>query len=76
MGGTAPTKKKKKEKKLKKPKKTKVVEEEPDLLNTNDLREGSEPMIDLNFDIPAAVEKKPVKKSKKKWSEPKPVIVE
>jgi len=54
MGGTVPSKKKKekKEKKPKKAKKSKVVEEEPNLLNTEDLREGSEPMITIDFDIP------------------------
>jgi hypothetical protein len=46
------------------------------LINTDDLREGTEPSISLDFDVPAEVVKeKPIKKSKKKWSEPKPTPV-
>ena len=64
MGGQLPTKKGKK--KAKKGKKSKKVED--DLLNTDDLRSGSEPMIDVNLDAPQTQHEKP-KKSKKKWSE-------
>jgi hypothetical protein len=66
MGGQLPTKKGKK--KAKKGKKSKKVKVEDDLLNTDDLRAGSEPMIDVNLEAPQAQHEKP-KKSKKKWSE-------
>lgn len=51
-GGQIPTKKGKK--KAKKGKKSKKVKVEDNLLNTDDLRAGSEPMIDVNLDAPQA----------------------
>jgi len=75
MGGGPVSSKKKKQKKAKRSKKAKVVDE-PNLINTDDLREGTEPMIDLDFEQPPVEAVKPMKKSNKKWSEPKPENVE